>query len=62
LSSENSRDNAFILGETRGFMPQMGPMLGYAVTVCTEPDDRTHRKTSGNNTANENPVFKSELI
>lgn len=43
-------------------MPQMGPMLGYAVTVCTEPDDRTHRKTSGNNTANENPVFKSELI
>ena len=35
-----SRDNAhdgFNLEETHDFMPQMGPMVGYAVTVC----DRT---------------------
>lgn len=28
--------------ETRDFMPQMGPMVGYAVTVTTEPSNPSH--------------------
>lgn len=30
--------------ETRDYMPQMGPMIGYAVTVVIEPSRREHRK------------------
>ncbi|HEX3716975.1 MAG TPA: RraA family protein [Verrucomicrobiae bacterium] len=32
--------------ETRDFMPQMGPMVGYAVTVVVEPSNAAHRKTN----------------
>lgn len=35
------------LEETRDFMPQMGPMIGYAVTLVVEPSNTQHRK-SGN--------------
>lgn len=38
--------DAFNLEETRDFMPQMGPMVGYAVTVVIEPSNRTHRETA----------------
>jgi regulator of RNase E activity RraA len=31
------------LEETRDFMPQMGPMVGYAVTVVVEPSNPSHR-------------------
>lgn len=31
------------LEETRDFMPQMGPMVGYAVTVVIEPSNPAHR-------------------
>jgi regulator of RNase E activity RraA len=31
--------------ETRDFMPQMGPMVGYAVTVAFEPSNREHQRT-----------------
>jgi regulator of RNase E activity RraA len=37
---------AFNIEETRDFMPQMGPMVGYAVTLVIEPSKRhaqTHR-------------------
>jgi 4-hydroxy-4-methyl-2-oxoglutarate aldolase len=34
---------AFNLEETRDFMPQMGPMVGYAVTLIIEPSNATHR-------------------
>lgn len=34
---------AFNLEETRDFMPQMGPMVGYAVTVVVEPSVRAHK-------------------
>lgn len=34
------------LEETRDFMPQMGPMIGYAVTVQIEPSNAAHRKNS----------------
>ncbi len=32
----------FNLDETRDFMPQMGPMVGYAVTVAIEPSNPQH--------------------
>lgn len=40
--------DAFNLEETRDFMPQMGPMVGYAVTVVIEPSDKTHREANPN--------------
>ena len=30
--------------ETRDYMPQMGPMIGYAVTVVIEPSNPQHQK------------------
>jgi regulator of RNase E activity RraA len=36
--------DGFNLEETRDFMPQMGPMVGYAVTVVIEPSSRRHRE------------------
>jgi 4-hydroxy-4-methyl-2-oxoglutarate aldolase len=38
----------FNLEETRDFMPQMGPMVGYAVTVVIEPSNRNHRAANPN--------------
>ena len=32
--------------ETRDFMPQMGPMIGYAITVVIEPSNPAHRRTN----------------
>ncbi len=40
--------DAFNLEEVRDFMPQMGPMVGYAVTVVIEPSNLEHRKTNPN--------------
>jgi 4-hydroxy-4-methyl-2-oxoglutarate aldolase len=34
--------DGFNLEEARDFMPQMGPMIGYAVTVICEPSNRRH--------------------
>lgn len=39
--------NQFNLEETRDFMPQMGPMVGYAVTLVIEPSNRRHREQTG---------------
>jgi regulator of RNase E activity RraA len=33
----------FNLEETRDFMPQMGPMVGYAVTLVVEPSKASHK-------------------
>ncbi|MCC7335154.1 MAG: RraA family protein [Pirellulaceae bacterium] len=41
--SDVARD-AFNVEETRDFMPQMGPMVGYAVTLIIEPSNVEHRK------------------
>jgi regulator of RNase E activity RraA len=38
--------DAFNLEETHDFMPQMGPMVGYAVTVVCQPGNGEHRKTN----------------
>jgi 4-hydroxy-4-methyl-2-oxoglutarate aldolase len=40
---DHARD-AFNLEETRDFMPQMGPMVGYAVTVTCQPSNRDYAK------------------
>lgn len=37
---------AFNLEETRDFMPQMGPMVGFAVTVVIQPSDKSHREAN----------------
>jgi len=40
---DRARD-AFNLEETRDFMPQMGPMVGYAVTIVIEPGNPEHKR------------------
>ncbi len=40
----NPGTDGFNLEETRDFMPHMGPMVGYAVTVVIEPSNPAHRK------------------
>jgi 4-hydroxy-4-methyl-2-oxoglutarate aldolase len=40
--------DGFNLEETRDFMPQMGPMVGYAVTVQFEPSNPAHPKNNPN--------------
>lgn len=34
--------------ETHDFMPQMGPMVGYAVTAIIEPSERYHKRNRNN--------------
>lgn len=43
ITKRDSGVEAFNLEETRDFMPQMGPMVGYAVTVVIEPANAGHR-------------------
>lgn len=38
--------DAFNLEEVRDFMPQMGPMIGYAVTVVIEPGNPRHKRAN----------------
>ena len=45
--SDASREG-FNLEETRDFMPQMGPMVGYAVTVVVQPSNSAHRDANPN--------------
>ena len=40
--------DGFNIEETRDFMPQMGPMAGYAVTVVCRPSDPGHRQANPN--------------
>ncbi len=40
--------DGFNLEEVRDFMPQMGPMVGYAVTVVIEPSNKFHRESNPN--------------
>ncbi len=39
--------DGFNLEEVRDFMPQMGPMVGYAVTVIIEPSNAAHKQQAG---------------
>ena len=42
ITRQDAAHDAFNLEEVRDFMPQMGPMVGYAVTVVHEPGNREH--------------------
>ena len=44
VTRRNAGAECFNREETRDFMPQMGPMIGYAVTVVIEPSNATHKK------------------
>ena len=44
ITNRNPAVDGFNIEETRDFMPQMGPMVGYAVTVVIEPSNPQHRK------------------
>ena len=48
ITKRNPAADAFNLEETRDFMPQMGPMVGYAVTVVIEPSNKRHREANPN--------------
>lgn len=52
ITKQNPARDAFNLEETRDFMPQMGPMVGYAVTCVVQPGEAKH--------AEENPEAWSE--
>lgn len=44
ITKSDAGKDAFNLEECRDFMPEMGPMVGYAVTVVIEPGNPEHRK------------------
>ena len=44
ITGRDAAADAFNLEETRDFMPQMGPMAGYAVTVVIEPSNAAHKR------------------
>lgn len=44
ITSHDIAGDAFNREETHDFMPQMGPMVGYAVTVVIEPSERRHKQ------------------
>jgi 4-hydroxy-4-methyl-2-oxoglutarate aldolase len=44
ITARNSNKECFNLEETRDFMPHMGPMVGYAVTLQIEPSNPTHKE------------------
>ena len=48
ITRRNSGRDAFNLEETRDFMPQMGPMAGWAVTVVIEPGNKKKRAANPN--------------
>ena len=48
ITKRNPVSDAFNLEETRDFMPRMGPMVGYAITVVIQPGNAQHRKANPN--------------
>jgi 4-hydroxy-4-methyl-2-oxoglutarate aldolase len=48
ITARNAAADCFNLEEVRDFMPQMGPMVGYAVTVVVEPGNSAHPKSNPN--------------
>lgn len=44
ITAADPSAEGFNLEEIRDFMPQMGPMVGYAVTVIIEPSNVRHRQ------------------
>ncbi len=48
ITKQNPARDAFNLEETRDFMPQMGPMVGYAITLVIEPSNPQHKISNPN--------------
>lgn len=48
VTRHDASQDAFNLEEVHDFMPQMGPMVGYAVTVVYEPSNRRHAQENPN--------------
>ncbi|MHC4363128.1 MAG: RraA family protein [Planctomycetota bacterium] len=48
ITSHDSGKDGFNLEPTVDFMPQMGPMVGYAVTVVCQPGKAEHQKNNPN--------------
>ncbi|MDX1285008.1 MAG: RraA family protein [Draconibacterium sp.] len=48
ITKLDAAHDGFNLEETKDFMPQMGPMIGYAVTVVIEPGNPEHPKNNPN--------------
>ena len=44
ITKQNPARDGFNREETRDFMPQMGSMVGYAVTCVIEPSNKTHKQ------------------
>ena len=44
ITKHDASHDGFNLEETRDYMPQMGPMVGYAVTVQIQPGNIEHRQ------------------
>ena len=44
ITRYDSAADGFNLEEARDFMPQMGPMVGYAVTLIIEPSNVAHKR------------------
>ena len=48
ITHHDSGKDAFNLEPTTDFMPQMGPMVGYAVTVICQPGNPDHQRNNPN--------------
>ena len=48
VTKQDPAKDAFNIEETRDFMPQMGPMVGYAVTLLIEPSNPQHKISNPN--------------
>jgi regulator of RNase E activity RraA len=48
ITSGDASKEGFNREETRDFMPQMGVMVGYAVTVVCQPSQRRHKDSTPN--------------
>jgi 4-hydroxy-4-methyl-2-oxoglutarate aldolase len=46
ITRHDSAADAFNLEEVRDFMPHLGPMVGYAVTVVIEPSNPAHKQAA----------------
>ena len=45
ITAHDAAHDAFNLEETKDFMPQMGPMIGYATTLIVELSNKTHKNS-----------------
>ncbi len=48
VTKRNPARDGINVEEAHDFMPQMGPMVGYAVTLVIEPSNQAHRPTNPN--------------